>query len=198
MELAVRGGTQRSRSRGLSFIEVLISMAIMSMSLLSLIPLFILSVKVNAASNQLSGANTLAREKLEQLRGYPSTDPRLSIPSGASLADPSNCASCRNDLPTWQKPATGETSSQAAFPGAGWFPYPCTRSYSIRAFASADLSAPIVSTLTDESVLNLSGATVPYYDVKLVTVTVSPLAGPLPGLRTTRQSTFVRFRSANP
>ncbi|HEV8267364.1 MAG TPA: prepilin-type N-terminal cleavage/methylation domain-containing protein [Thermoanaerobaculia bacterium] len=186
------------RDRGFSLVEVLISLFILATGLLGLLPLYVMGARANASSNQLSAVNAMAREKLEQLRAYPSTDKRLAIPTGASLADTTNNTSCANDLPAWWKPATGETSTQTTSPGAGWYPYPCRRTYTIQAFAAGNLAAPVSSSTSDESVYNQPGAPPSYYDVKLVTVTVTPTGGPLRGLRTTRQSTYLRFRNANP
>ena len=185
--------------RGLSLLEVLVAMTILAMALLGLIPLFITGVKVNAASRDLALANALAKEKLEQLVAYPSTDKRLAIPSGPTMADPSNCIDCVNDLPTWHKPATGETATQAESPGAGWFHYPCTRTYTVQAFSTADLTTPVVSTLSDETPYNAAVPPAPYYAVKVVTVTVTPAVGQglLPGLRTTTQSALVRYRNVS-
>jgi hypothetical protein len=170
-------------------------MAVLSMGLLSLLPLFALGAKVNAASRDLTAASTLAKEKLEELIAYPSTDPRLAIPQGASKADETNNPACANDLPRWWKPSTGETAVQTASPGTGWYAYPCTRTYTVQAYPLG-LAAPVVSTASDESVYSQAGGPTPYYDVKLVTVTVTPTGQAVPGLRATRQSAFVRFRNA--
>ncbi|HKC23962.1 MAG TPA: hypothetical protein VKF32_04425 [Thermoanaerobaculia bacterium] len=182
------------RTRGITYVEVLGAMFVLSVGLVSLVPLFALGVKVNASSRDISNANALAKEKLEELIAYPSTDPRLAIPSGAAKADETNSASCANDLPRWWKPSSGETSAQTAPPGAGWYPYSCKRTYTVQAFPLS-LAAPVVSSVSDESVYSQPGAPVPYYDVKLVTVSVVPAGKLAPGLRATRQSAYVRFRS---
>jgi Tfp pilus assembly protein PilV len=183
------------RRRGTSYVEVLAAMVVLSFGLLSLVPLFALGVKVNASSRDLAVANTLAKEKLEQLIAYPSTDPRLAIPAGATRADETNSALCANDLPRWYKPGSGESSTQTVAPGSGWYRYPCTRTYTVQAFPLA-LNAPAVSTVSNEIAYEQPGAPAPYYAVKLVTVTVSPTGAMAPGLRMTRQSAYVRFKSA--
>jgi type II secretory pathway pseudopilin PulG len=180
--------------RGFSYLEVLAAMMVMSVGLLSLVPLFALGVKVNAGSRDLATASALAKEKLEELIAYPSTDPRLAIPSGATTADATNSARCANDLPRWWKPSTGERSTQVASPGAGWYAFPCTRTYTVQAYALS-LFAPVASTVSDESVYAQPGAPAPYYDMKLVTVTVTPIGKMATGLRVTKQSAFVRFRN---
>ena len=180
--------------RGFSYLEVLAAMMVMSIGLLSLVPLFALGVKVNASSRDVATASALAKEKLEELIAYPSTDPRLAIPSGALAADAANSASCANDLPRWWKPSTGEKSTQVSSPGAGWYAFPCTRTYTVQAYPLS-LAGPLASTASDESIYSQAGAPAPYYDVKLVTVTVAPTGKMAPGLRTTKQSAFVRFRN---
>ena len=111
----------RSR-RGLTLIEVLIALAILSLAMLALIPMFMLGVRINASSNQLSAANTLAREKLEELIEFPATNDRLCPKVGvtAMITDSSNNDYCKNDLPAWYQPSTGATSVTTPSPMTGW------------------------------------------------------------------------------
>jgi hypothetical protein len=158
-------------------------------------PMFTGAVRTNASAFNLTNANTLAREKMEELIGFPSTDPRLGVPVGANAAVPSGTsttgagsvvavsASCANDLPSWYKPSSGATSVAATSPGVGWFKYPYTRTYTVEQFRE-DLTTRVVTPGT--------------YGVKLVTVIVRPTSGPFPGLRQTTQSVYVRFRDASP
>ena len=187
--------TQRKR-RGFGYIDVLAAMLVMSFGLLALVPLFAMGMKVNGAARDLTVANALAKEKLEQLGACPTTDPRLAIPAGASKADETNRTFCANDLPRWQKPATGETSAQVAHPGNGWYRFPYRRTYTVQAFPIG-LAAPVASAATDESIYSAANGPAPYYAMKLVTVTVVPVDAALPGLRMTRQSAYVRFRNAS-
>lgn len=188
----------RCPERGLSIIEALITMALIAVVLLALAPLFSQSVNVNASSSQLSIANSLAREKLEELLLFPTTDPRLAVPSGAlkqefpKTGDPA-------DLPRYWNPETGATSTATTSPGVGWFPFPYLRTYTVEPFVTqaATTLVAVPSTLSDESILNL-GQTAPDYHVKLVTVTVTPTSGSLPGLRRTTQSAYARYRNAQP
>lgn len=180
--------------RGLTLIEVLFALLLLSFGLLAIAPLFAGSVKTGASSNQLAGSNALAREKLEELIGYPATDTRLSVPAGKNAAGPAGVTttgsgsvvgantSCNNDLPKWYNPATGATSAASASPGVGWYRYPFQRTYTIEQYSS-DLATRVVTPGT--------------YDVKKITVTVGATAGPFPGLRQTQQSVFVRFRDAS-
>jgi prepilin-type N-terminal cleavage/methylation domain-containing protein len=180
-----------NREKGMTLIEVLIALTILGLALLALAPLFSGAVRTNASSNQLASANTLAREKLEELGGYPRNDPRLTVPAGANAAVGTGVATtgpgsvvaintlCDNDLPLWYQPSTGATSRAATSPGAGWFSYPYRRTYTVEQYA-ADLTTRISAPNS--------------YAVKLLTVTVRPTQGPFPGLRGTTQSLYVRSR----
>ena len=163
------------QERGLTLIEVLIAATVLALALLSLAPMFTSAVRSNASAMQLTSANTLAREKLEELSGYPRNNPRLAVANGA------NSATFANDLPNWYNPRTGAVSPAASSPGVGWYAYPYTRTYSVEQF-DADLTTRIT-------------APAPYV-VKFVTVTVQPRRGPFPGLRRTTQSLYLRVRDA--
>lgn len=185
--------SDRRNERGMTLIEVLVALSILAVALLALAPLFTISVKTNASAHQLTNANTLAREKLEELSGYPRSDPRLTIADGSNAAaltgvtiagttliDTTNTW-LKNDLPLWYQPSTGATSTATTSPGATWFSYPYTRTYTIEQFDG---------TLTNR--ITAPGD----YVVKLVTVSVRPTSGPFPGLRTTTQSLYLRLRNA--
>lgn len=165
----------RRRERGLTLIEVLVAATILALALLGLAPMFTGAVRTNASANQLTNANTLAREKLEELSGYPRNNARLTVANGA------NAATFNNDLPLWTNPRTGAVSPAVTSPGVGWFAYPYSRTYTVEQFDS-DLTTRIT-------------APAPYV-VKLVTVTVRPTRGPFPGLRRTTQSLYLRVRDA--
>lgn len=183
----------RARQTGVTLIETMIGMTLLGVGLLALAPLFAGSVKTNASSNQLGNVNGLAGEKLEELIGYPATDQRLAVADGANAAAAPGFSTtgtgsivsanpfCANDLPLWYDPATGTPSYATSSPGPGWQPYPYARTYTVEQWAT-DLTTRVVSPAS--------------WAVKLVTVTVRPTRGPFPGLRTTTQSAYVRFRDA--
>lgn len=183
------------RERGLTLVEVPIAMTILGFGLLAMAPMFTSSVRTNASSMQLTNANTLAREKMEELTGFPSTDARLAVPANANATGPTGTSTtgtssvvvvntvCNNDLPKWFKPSTGATSTAGASPGVGWYLFPYTRTYTVEQFQG------------DLTTRSLAPAA---YAVKLVTVTVRPSSGPFPGLRQTTQSVYLRFRDASP
>lgn len=190
--MAVTRRGRNSGQRGVTLIEVLLAMLLLSFGLVAIAPLFASSVKTGASSNQLASSNTLAREKLEEVIGYPATDARLLVPTGKNAAGPAGLTStgsgsvvgsntsCDNDLPNWYNPSTGAVSSAASQPGTGWYRYPYQRTYTIEQFG-ADLTTRVITPAT--------------YVVKKVVVTVKATTGPFPGLRQTRQSVFVGYRN---
>jgi type II secretory pathway pseudopilin PulG len=183
------------RQRGLTIIEVPVALTMLGFGLLAMAPVFTGAVRTNASANQLTNANTLAREKMEELIGFPSTDPRLAIADGSNAAASAGTSTtgsgsivatntyCNNDLPLWYKPATGAISTAATSPGLGWFSYPYSRTYTVEQYRE-DLTTRVTAPGT--------------YGVKLLTVVVRPTSGPFPGLRQTTQSVYVRFRDASP
>jgi type IV pilus modification protein PilV len=190
MDMVLRAGFRRGE-RGLTLIEVLVAATILAIALLGLAPMFTGAVRSNASANQLTNANTLAREKLEELSGYPRNNAKMTVTNGANAAVPTGGtitgatvavnAACNNDLPLWTNPRTGAVSFAAASPGIGWYSYPYSRTYTVEQF-DGDLTTRITAPAA--------------YVVKLVTVTVRPTRGPFPGLRRTTQSLYLRVRDA--
>lgn len=186
-----------TRSRGMSLIEALVTVALLAVILLALAPLFSQSVNTNASSSQLSVANTLAREKLEELMLYPTTDPRLEVPS-TTTKGPAAESPYLDDLPKYYNPSTGETSLDETYSkSAGWYPYSFRRTYTVEPLVSAGVVGDPPVAVNGSGVETAVGF-VPNYEFKLVTVTVSPTSGPFPGLRSTTQSAYVRYRNALP
>lgn len=175
----------------MSLIEVLVAATVLALALLGLAPMFTGAVRSNASANQLTNANTLAREKLEELSGFPRNNARLIVANGSNAAVPTGGtitgatvavnAACNNDLPLWTNPKTGAVSFAAPSPGVGWYAYPYTRTYTVEQF-DGDLTTRILAPAS--------------YVVKLITVTVRPNRGPFPGLRRTTQSLYLRVRDA--
>jgi prepilin-type N-terminal cleavage/methylation domain-containing protein len=173
MRLTVRRSV-REDERGMSLVEILVALTLLAFALLALFPLFLSAVKTAASANQLTSANTLVREKLEELSGYPRSDPRVAegphdendLPSGYNPSSGSLCGSPPTPYPAC--PALGRN---------GWYVYPYRRTYTVEQF--------------NELITPVPGA--PTYTVKLVTVTVRPTQGPFPGLRQTTQSLFLRL-----
>jgi prepilin-type N-terminal cleavage/methylation domain-containing protein len=191
MDMVLRTSRRRGEA-GLTLIEVLVALSILALALLALAPMFTIAVRSNASAYQLTNSTTLAREKLEELSGYPRSDPRLTIAAGSNAAGPPGTTItgalvnttntwCTNDLPKWINPQTGATSIAATRPGIAWFSFPFTRTYTIEQF--------------DDTLVTRVTSPAPYL-VKLITVTVRPTSGPFPGLRESRQSLYLRFRDA--
>ena len=181
-------------------------MAILAFGLLAMAPMFTGAVRTNASSNQLTNANTLAREKMEELIGFPSTDTRLWVAQNQSAAGPTGTpvgsgwtvnTTFDNDLPLWYKPTTGATSTATTSPGIGWFLFPYTRTYTVEQLRE-DLTTRVVTPSATCAVAWGTDTCPGTFGVKLLTVVVRPTSGPLPGLRQTTQSVYVRFRNASP
>src|SRR4030095_10845162 len=63
--------------KGLTLLEVLVAMVVLSLGLLALTKMQITAVQVNAASGRLTQGTAFAQDKLEQLMALPYTDPQL-------------------------------------------------------------------------------------------------------------------------
>jgi len=179
---------RRAKERGMSLVEVLVALTILAFALLGLFPLFLGAVKTAASANQLTSANTLVREKLEELNGYPRNDVRLAVPVGA------NSATFTNDLPSWYQPSTTLVNFGATKPaGVGWYVYPYVRAYTVEQFGPLPVPAGGPDLVWMTTPVTEPPPPAPQAcAVKLVTVTVRPTRGPFPGLRQTTQSLYLR------
>jgi type IV pilus assembly protein PilV len=63
--------------KGLTLLEVLVAMVVLSLGLLALTKMQITAIQVNAASGRLTQATAIAQDKLEQLMALPYDDPQL-------------------------------------------------------------------------------------------------------------------------
>lgn len=77
--------------RGFSLIEVLVSIGILSIGLLSVAALIGSTMNSGTTARFMNMANTLASEKLDTLNKWPSSNANVS--AGGSLTGPSTCAS---------------------------------------------------------------------------------------------------------
>lgn len=80
----------KRRARGFSLIEVIVSMAIMTVGLLGVAALIGSTLATGAQARYMNIANVLASEKLDNLNKWPSNDPNVA--AGGSLNGPANCA----------------------------------------------------------------------------------------------------------
>ena len=154
-------GPSSARSAGVAFVELVISAVVLGWVLLAVFPLFLSSVRANAAASSYGEVNVLVRTRLEQLLELPFEDSRL-LPGGHST----------NDLPaTLPDPATG------AFPSAVANPFRRTyrvRQFEIPAAATVPPGAPFTS-------IRVTGAG-RRFDFKRIDVTVEKRsAWPEPG-----------------
>jgi type II secretory pathway pseudopilin PulG len=76
MELTMRTNSRRGEL-GLTLVELLISLALLSFILLGIAPLFLSSVKANYAGNEYTSIHNMARDRLEQLMALPFDAPQL-------------------------------------------------------------------------------------------------------------------------
>ncbi|HEX9287195.1 MAG TPA: hypothetical protein VF999_08020 [Thermoanaerobaculia bacterium] len=145
---------------GIALVELVISALLFGWVLLAVFPLFLSSVKSNAAAGSYDEVNRLARNGLEQLLNLTFEDPRLSAGRHST-----------NDLTaTLPDPETG------AFPSAVANPF--RRTYRVLQFA-----IPPASTVPRGSLfapLRVTAAGLPF-DYKRIDVTVE-MASPRPEL----------------
>lgn len=86
---------RRNREAGLTLVELLIALALLSFVLLGIVPLFLSSVKSNYSGNEYTSIHILARDRLEQLMNLPFSDAKLAPgihgnDQPANLPDPQN------------------------------------------------------------------------------------------------------------
>lgn len=75
---------RRKASEGFTLVEILIAMGLMAMGILGVAPLFTSALTSNAAGDDFSRLNALARQQLEQCLQYGFDDPRLAVPAGST------------------------------------------------------------------------------------------------------------------
>src|SRR5437867_6381209 len=63
--------------KGLSLVEVLVAMVVLSLGLLALTKMQITAIQVNAASGRLTQGTAIAQDKVEQLMALPYDDAQL-------------------------------------------------------------------------------------------------------------------------
>jgi prepilin-type N-terminal cleavage/methylation domain-containing protein len=69
--------TNRSSERGVTLVELLIALALLSFILLGIAPLFMSSVKANYSGNEYTSIHNMARDRLEALMALPFNAPQL-------------------------------------------------------------------------------------------------------------------------
>jgi hypothetical protein len=172
VKIARRRGRDERRgtvkSAGIAFVELVISAVVFGWVLLAVFPLFLSSVRSNAAANSYGEVNGLARARLEQLLELPFEDSRLSAGRHST-----------NDLPpTLADPETGVFPSMVA--------NPFRRTYRVEQFEiPAAATVPPGAPFTPVRVIGAGRR----LDLKRIDVTVEKQAAwPEPGLIAARVS----------
>jgi prepilin-type N-terminal cleavage/methylation domain-containing protein len=75
----------RRHADGFTLVEVIVSIALMALTMLAIAPLFANSMKSNAVGEDFSVLNALAKQQLEQVLQYGFSDPRLAVPLGSTF-----------------------------------------------------------------------------------------------------------------
>jgi len=141
---------RRRSSAGFTLVETLVAMGLFAIAMLAIAPLFIGSLKSNGAGQDFTVLNALAKQQLEQVMQYAFTDPRLAVPTGAtiSLVDQAGHSIggsgqlYRNEISPTQTDGTKTIS----------FPYELD--YIVQDYAMTDIkngAVPPVSSLDDSS-----------------------------------------------
>lgn len=116
--------------RGFTLLEVLVSLALMSIGLVSVAALLAQTVAGTSRTEYMTEAATLASEKLEDLNRYPSGDPNVAVTTGAtagSLTANTSGSVTSNGLTenvdyfdsVFFSPTEGAVSETISSPGAG-------------------------------------------------------------------------------
>ncbi len=67
-----------NNTAGLTLIEVMIAMVVLSVGLLAVASMQVVAIQVNSSAQQLTRATTLVQDKIEELLALPFTDPSLT------------------------------------------------------------------------------------------------------------------------
>lgn len=151
---------------GFTLPEALVAILLLAIVLLATMPLFIAAMQSNGSAFDYTMANTLAKEKIEELMLIPSGDP-----SHLRLATGSTSLTVVDTVPKFYF-----RDKTSATPVAD----PYTRTAVVQEFLLADLVTAIPASPTTK------------YDVKRVDVTVRSTRAGLRGLRGVTESAFLR------
>ena len=86
MDVVLTMRKNRPAARGFTLVETLVAVALMALVMLAIIPLFATSLKSNGAGQDFTVLNSLVKQQLEQVMQYSFSDPRLAVPSGATVS----------------------------------------------------------------------------------------------------------------
>lgn len=107
----------KQKNAGFTLIEVLVSIAVLTIGLLGMAALICSTVVFGTNAKFINMANILASEKLDSLNKWPSTDPNVA--AGGSISAPAVCATgnlwCDEVTVSQTAGATYETQTQKVF-----------------------------------------------------------------------------------
>lgn len=75
----------RNSEKGFSLVEVLVSVALMAIAMISIGPLFMGALRTNGVGWDYSALNALVKTKLEEVLQYNFNDARLSVPTNSTI-----------------------------------------------------------------------------------------------------------------
>src|SRR3954470_8139096 len=78
--------TNRKRQHGFTLIEVMVSVTILTIGMVSVAALATTMLATGKRSKYMTLASTLASEKLEDLSRWPSDQPQVCVPTGSTTA----------------------------------------------------------------------------------------------------------------
>lgn len=178
------------KTAGFTLVEALVSIAILAMATLAMAPLFVNSMKVNSTAFDRTMANTLAKEKLEEILLLPSGDPTLRIPTNKSCYtnDPRCAASPYSGCPC-QVTAAIDTTLALDTPSTFYFTdkstgkavaNPYNRYLTVQEFNLSSLTTPLVANPSTS------------YEVKRVDVYITSRRAGLLGLTGITETGYIR------
>ena len=153
------------RRRGVTLIEMLVAMVLLSIGFLAIAPLFMTGIKANASSFDYTVANNLAREELERLQMIPSSDASLLVSSGTIATYPATDPCVTGGVGHNDLPCNFQFTDKAT---SGTIPNPYKRSYTVEKYTTiTGTGTPPLVTFPGPLATGLE------YDLKVIRVTVS-------------------------
>ena len=130
----MRGSQNINRSRGFTLVESMMAMLVFVAGSMSLIPLLVWGITLQANSRNASRAHSLARAQIEEFRAMPTTDAELAV-GGSLTADVADHFDQPAGTPftrRWVVAAGAPGSVRGARRDPGSYREPCP--YSLRGF----------------------------------------------------------------
>jgi prepilin-type N-terminal cleavage/methylation domain-containing protein len=164
------------RDGGFSLIETLVAIGLMALAMLAIAPLFIASLKSNGAGQDFTVLNSLAKQQLEQVMQYSFTDPRLAVPSGATVSLVNQDGSTSNPSGQLYRNQLATTQTD----GSKSISFPYELDYIVQDFPMTSIKRGAVPPQTD-AVDDASGSWSATTGAKMITVYVASQRSSLQG-----------------